>query len=90
MVASGAGTDHLTPDPSLTTDGDVIRAYEEQCEAVEACDGRIILMASRALATCAKSPDDYGTVYDRILGQVKEPVIVHWLGEMFDAALEGY
>ena len=89
VVASGAGTDHLTPDPSLTTD-DVIRAYEEQCEAVEACGGRIILMASRALATCAKSPDDYGTVYDRILGQVKEPVIVHWLGEMFDPALEGY
>ncbi|HCH56942.1 MAG TPA: dihydrodipicolinate synthase family protein [Rhodospirillaceae bacterium] len=89
VVASGAGTDHLTPDPTLTTD-DVIRAYEEQCEAVEACGGRIILMASRALATCAKSPDDYGTVYDRILGQVKEPVIVHWLGEMFDPALEGY
>ncbi len=89
VVASGAGTDHLAPSPDLTLD-DVIRAYEEQCEAVEACGGRIILMASRALAACAKSPDDYGAVYDRILGQVKEPVIVHWLGEMFDPALEGY
>lgn len=89
VVASGAGTDHLVADPTLSID-DVIRAYEEQCEAVEACGGRIILMASRALAACAKSPDDYGTVYDRILGQVKEPVIVHWLGEMFDPALEGY
>ncbi|MGB0629223.1 MAG: dihydrodipicolinate synthase family protein [Alphaproteobacteria bacterium] len=89
VVASGAGTDHLEPDPNLTTD-EIIRAYEEQCEAVEACGGRIILMASRALAACAKAPDDYGTVYDRILGQVKEPVIVHWLGEMFDPALEGY
>ena len=47
-------------------------------------------MASRALAACAKSPDDYGRVYDRILSQVKEPVIIHWLGEMFDPALEGY
>jgi hypothetical protein len=52
--------------------------------------GRIILMASRALAACARSPDDYATVYGRILGQVREPVIIHWLGEMFDPALEGY
>ena len=47
-------------------------------------------MASRALAASAKSPDDYGKVYDRILSQVKQPVIIHWLGEMFDPALEGY
>jgi len=89
LVASGAGTDHIAPDPALTLD-DVIAAYEEQCAAVEAAGGRIILMASRALAACAKSPDDYGVVYDRILSQVKEPVIIHWLGEMFDPALAGY
>ena len=89
VVASGAGTDHLAPSPDVSLD-DVIRAYEEQCEAVEALGGRIILMASRALAACATSPDDYATVYDRILTQVKEPVIIHWLGEMFDPALEGY
>ena len=47
-------------------------------------------MASRALAASAKSPDDYARVYDRILSQVREPVIIHWLGEMFDPALEGY
>src|SRR3569832_1523818 len=45
---------------------------------------------SRALVIAAKSPDDYARVYDRILGQVKEPVIIHWLGEMFDPALKGY
>ncbi len=89
VVASGAGTDHLVPDASTTVD-DVIAAYEEQCAAVEACGGRIVLMASRALAACATSPDDYIRVYDRILGQVAEPVIVHWLGEMFDPALAGY
>jgi hypothetical protein len=89
VVASGAGTDHLAPSPDRAID-EVIAAYEEQCEAVEACGGRIILMASRALAACAKSPDDYGRVYDRILGNVKQPVIVHWLGEMFDPALKGY
>ncbi|MGH7002516.1 MAG: dihydrodipicolinate synthase family protein [Alphaproteobacteria bacterium] len=89
VVASGAGTDHLAPSPSLMLD-DVIAAYEEQCTAVEAAGGRIILMASRALVACARSPDDYAKVYGRILGQVKEPVLIHWLGEMFDPALEGY
>ena len=69
---------------------DVIRAYEEQCAAVEKLGGRIILMASRALVKAARSPDDYAKVYGRILGQVKEPVIIHWLGEMFDPALAGY
>jgi len=47
-------------------------------------------MASRALAASARSPEDYGKVYERILSQVREPVIIHWLGEMFDPALEGY
>ncbi|WP_137127942.1 dihydrodipicolinate synthase family protein [Roseomonas sp. HF4] len=89
VMASGAGTDHLTPGPDVTVD-DVIRAYEEQCAAVEAMGGRIILMASRALAKAARSPADYERVYARILSQVKQPVIIHWLGEMFDPALEGY
>ncbi|UUP19829.1 dihydrodipicolinate synthase family protein [Nitratireductor thuwali] len=89
VMACGAGTDHLPPSPDLSLD-DVIAAYEEQCEAVEKAGGRIILMASRALAACARSPDDYGMVYDRILSKVAEPVIIHWLGEMFDPALEGY
>jgi hypothetical protein len=88
MVASGAGTDHL---PAGTHSLEkIIAAYEEQCTAIEKLGGRIILMASRALAASAKSPDDYAKVYDRILSQVKEPVIIHWLGEMFDPALEGY
>ncbi|AHF86299.1 hypothetical protein RLEG3_32715 [Rhizobium leguminosarum bv. trifolii WSM1689] len=89
LIACGAGTDHLTPGPDVTVDT-ILRAYEEQIETVEAAGGRIILMASRALAVAAKGPDDYIRVYDRILRQVKEPVIIHWLGEMFDPALEGY
>jgi hypothetical protein len=88
-IASGAGTDHL-PSGANPTIAQVIAAYEEQCSAIEKLGSRIILMASRALVTAAKSPDDYGAVYDRILSQVKEPVIIHWLGEMFDPALEGY
>ena len=89
LLASGAGTDHLAPSADLTLD-DVVGAYEEQCGYVEGVGGRIILMASRALAACASSPEDYATVYGRILSQVREPVIIHWLGDMFDPALAGY
>ena len=87
VVASGAGTDHLQGTASIA---EVIAAYEMQCAAIEKLGGRIILMASRALAASARSPDDYAKVYDRILGQVKQPVVIHWLGEMFDPALAGY
>jgi len=89
VMASGAGTDHLAPGPDVTVD-DVIRAYETQCEAVERMGGRIILMASRALAAAARGPADYERVYDRVLRGVRQPVIIHWLGEMFDPALAGY
>jgi len=89
LIACGAGTDHLAPGPDVTLDT-IIAAYEEQIEAIESLGGRIILMASRALAAEAKSPDDYARVYGRILSQVKQPVVMHWLGEMFDPALQGY
>ncbi|MGH6944628.1 MAG: DUF993 family protein, partial [Geminicoccaceae bacterium] len=75
LLACGAGTDHLAPSDGLTVD-DVIRAYEEQIEAIEAMGGKVILMASRALAACAASPDDYARVYDRILSQLREPCII--------------
>jgi hypothetical protein len=88
-IACGVGTDHIVPGPDVTVE-DVIRAYEEQIEAVEQMGGRLIVMASRALARAAKGPADYRRVYDRILRQVKEPAILHWLGEMFDPALAGY
>jgi hypothetical protein len=89
LIAYGAGTDHLAPGPDVTID-DVIAAYEEQVGFVEGEGGRVILMASRALAAAAKSPDDYAKVYGNILSQVKQPVVLHWLGEMFDPALAGY
>jgi hypothetical protein len=89
LVACGAGTDHLEPGKARTVD-DVISAYEMQFEAIEALGGRIILMASRALAAIAMGPDDYHRVYDRLLRQVRQPVVIHWLGEMFDPALAGY
>jgi hypothetical protein len=88
-VFSGAGTDHLAPDDAKGLD-DVIRAYEEQISAIEKAGGRIILMASRALTKVARGLHDYARVYDRTLSQVAEPVIIHWLGDMFDPALAGY
>jgi hypothetical protein len=89
LIAYGAGTDHLAAGPDVTID-DIIAAYEEQVGFVEGEGGRVILMASRALAAAATSPADYAKVYGRILSQVKEPVVLHWLGEMFDPALSGY
>jgi hypothetical protein len=89
VVFSGAGTDDLAPDPDGTIDR-VVDAYAAQCAAIEHVGGRIILMASRALAACARSADDYARVYSRVLANVGQPVILHWLGEMFDPALAGY
>jgi hypothetical protein len=88
-AACGAGTDHLPPRAGLSL-ADIEDAYAEQVGFVEGQGGRVILMASRALAAVAQGPDDYARVYDRILSQVAQPVILHWLGDMFDPALAGY
>jgi len=88
VIAVGAGTDHLGPES--TTSGEVIAGYEQQIAVAEDAGARVILMASRLLAGIARGPDDYQEVYDRVLGQVSGPVILHWLGPMFDPALVGY
>ena len=89
FLASGCGTDHLNLE-SVSTVDEVIAAYEFQMAAIEKLSGKLIIMASRALARGAKSPADYERVYDRILSQAKQPVLLHWLGDMFDPALTGY
>src|SRR2546428_10751845 len=53
VLASAPGTDHLEPGPRVTL-ADVEAAYEKQCAWIEGYGGRIILMAGRALAACAK------------------------------------
>ncbi len=87
-IACGAGTDQLPPGPADLEA--IVDAYEEQCAHVEACGGQVVLMASRQLAAAARGPDDYATVFERVLARRERPVIVHWLGPMFDPALEGY
>jgi Protein of unknown function (DUF993) len=89
LIASGCGTDHLNPGEAHSLD-DVITAYLKQLHAIQKLNGRIILMASRALVRVAKSPDDYIKLYARVLSEADHPVILHWLGDMFDPALKGY
>lgn len=86
-IAAGAGTDHHGP---LATVDDVVDAYREQLEVVDTAGARPILMASRQLAAIARGPDDYLEVYGRLLAEIDGPVLLHWLGPMFDPALEGY
>jgi len=88
-IYSGVGTDHLNPADARSLD-DVVAAYLEQLHAVQELDGRVILMASRALARVASGPADYEAVYARVLAEADRPVILHWLGDMFDPALAGY
>ena len=87
-IACGVGTDQLPPGKhDLAT---VTAAYEEQLSLVEASGSQAILMASRALAAAATGPEDYLATYGHLLRQASEPVILHWLGPMFDPALDGY
>lgn len=88
LLACGAGTDQLPAHGASLAD--VRHAYEEQLAAVEAAGARPVLMASRQLAAAATGPDDYQELYGHLLRQTTRPVILHWLGEMFDPALAGY
>ena len=89
QVACGAGTDHCDP-LSLTTADDITAAYETQMEAIEAAGGQVILMASRALTLNNMKAQDYHRVYRRLIDRAADPVILHWLGDMFDPNLAGY
>lgn len=91
LLACGAGTDQLNPDPAAAPGlADIVAAYEEQIEVVEDAGAQVVLMASRALAAAARGPEDYAAVYGKLLPQLQQPAILHWLGTPFDPALEGY
>ncbi len=88
-VACGCGTDHRTQADLATPDA-IAAAYADQAEAIEAAGGQLILMATRALPAIGAGPDSYRAVYRRLIDGAAQPVILHWLGEMFDPALAGY
>ncbi len=88
LLACGAGTDHLSAD--VSTVEQIVAGYEEQLAVVESAGVTPILMASRQLARVARGPDDYASVYGKLLVQLRRPAILHWLGPMFDPALAGY
>jgi len=88
-VACGAGTDQYSLD-QLTSADAIIRAYSEQMSVIEGAGGQCIIMASRAMAAVGSSPDFYAEIYGRLIEQARDPVILHWLGDMFDPALKGY
>ncbi|MEW2593420.1 dihydrodipicolinate synthase family protein [Micromonospora aurantiaca] len=87
-IVAGAGTDQLTGVPG--TLDEVVAAYAEQVAFVQECGATPVLMASRHLAALATGPDDYLRVYERVLREAGAPVVLHWLGDMFDPALSGY
>jgi hypothetical protein len=87
-IVAGAATDQAPP--VVGSLAEVVAAYSEQVAFVQGTGATAVLMASRQLAALAGGPDDYLHVYDRILSQVSAPVMLHWLGDMFDPALAGY
>ena len=88
-IVCGAGTDQLPGNQSYSLEA-IVEAYLEQCAWVEQHGARVVMMASRALAAAARSPEEYYQVYETVLGQTRDRVILHWLGPMFDPALAGY
>jgi hypothetical protein len=88
-IVCGAQTDQLVPGSAQNL-RDVEAAYEEQCEFIESHGSQVVLMASRELARIARGPDDYAQVYGRVISQLRQAAIVHWLGDVFDPALAGY
>ena len=88
-VACGAGTDHVAL-ADLRDAAAIRSAYETQAEVIEAAGGQLILMASRAFTAIGADQATYHTVYRHLIDGARDPVVLHWLGDMFDPALAGY
>ncbi|HEX8497516.1 MAG TPA: DUF993 family protein [Actinomycetales bacterium] len=88
-IVAGVATDSMPAGDPVTLTG-VRDAYLHQLEQVEAAGAGAVLMASRSLCATARDADDYRQVYAEVLDQAARPVLLHWLGEVFDPALRGY
>ena len=87
-VVVGIATDQL--DAGERDLGRIRDAYLEQLTDIEGAGGSVVLMASRHLAAAASGREDYLNVYNDVLAAATRPVLLHWLGAVFDPALEGY
>lgn len=87
-IACGVATDQLGDGPQPL--GAIIEAYLAQLAHVEGVGARAVVMCSRHLAAVAEGPDAYHDVYRRVIAAAARPVVLHWLGPMFDPALRGY
>lgn len=88
-IVAGAATDQLVEGDvrSLET---IAAAYIQQCQFIEAAGAVPVVMASRAMAALATRPEDYTHVYGKVLAELSGPVVLHWLGDVFDPQLTGY
>lgn len=84
----GVNTDHVA-EAAISLDA-VVSAYLEQLEVAEDAGAGVVLMASRHLARAAATAADYERVYREVLSRAGSPIVLHWLGEAFDASLAGY
>lgn len=88
LVVAGVNTDQRA-EQELSLD-EIVEAYVEQLRATERAGAGAVLMASRHLARTARSAADYEEVYRRVLAEATAPVVLHWLGTVFDPQLKGY
>ncbi len=84
----GVNTDHV--EQQVVSLDAVISAYLVQLEVAEEAGAGVVMMASRHLARAAGSAADYERVYREVLQRAGSPVVLHWLGDAFDATLAGY
>jgi hypothetical protein len=89
LVSAGVNTDQLEQGGDYTLQ-QIIDAYLEQLDVCEQAGDGPVIMCSRHLCHAAADAHDYITVYDEVVGAAETPVILHWLGEVFDARLHGY
>ncbi|OLF17532.1 dihydrodipicolinate synthase family protein [Actinophytocola xanthii] len=87
-IVAGVATDQLPAGPATLPS--ILDAYREQLADVVEAGAVPVLMCSRHLAAAASGVEDYLSVYSTLLAEVSSPVVVHWLGPMFDPALVGY
>ena len=86
-IVAGVATDQLDGPATVPQ---VLDAYREQLADVVSAGAVPVIMCSRHLAAVASGPDDYVSVYSTLLSEVDAPVVLHWLGPMFDPMLTGY